>query len=106
MQQEKPDDYVLATGETHTVREFVELAAKNLDMEIEWQGEGLKEKGINKKTGQEIIAIDPAYFRPAEVDILLGNPEKANKELGWRPKVKFPELVKIMIEADLEKEKK
>ena len=106
MQQEKPDDYVLATGETHTVREFVELAAKNLDMEIEWQGEGLKEKGINKKTGQEIIAIDPAYFRPSEVDVLLGDHGKANKELGWQPKVKFPELVKIMVEADLEKEKK
>lgn len=106
MQQEKPDDYVLATGETHTVREFVELAAKNLDMEIEWQGEGLNEKGIDKKTGKEIIAIDPTYFRPAEVDILLGEPKKANKELGWQPKVKFPELVKIMTEADFEIAKK
>jgi GDPmannose 4,6-dehydratase len=106
MQQEKPDDYILSTGETHTVREFVELAAKNLGMEIEWQGNGLDEKGIDKVSGKEIIAIDPAYFRPAEVDILLGNPEKAKKELGWEPKVKFPELVKIMVAADLEKEQK
>ncbi len=104
LQADKPDDYILATGETHTVREFVELAAKNLDMEIEWQGEGVNEKGINKTTGKEIVNIDPKYFRPSEVDILLGDPTKAQTELGWKPKVKFAELVKIMAEADLKAE--
>lgn len=106
LQADKPDDYVLATGETHSVREFVELSAKNLGIEIEWQGSGINEKGINKKTGQEIISIDPIYFRPAEVDILLGDPQKANKKLGWQPKVKFAELVEIMTVADLKEETK
>lgn len=106
LQVEKPDDYVLATGETHTVREFVEISARHLGMEIKWQGEGLEEKGVDKISGQEIVAIDPKYFRPAEVDVLLGNPKKAQTELGWEPKVKFAELVKIMTEADFEAEKK
>lgn len=106
LQAEKPDDYVLATGETHTVREFIEISARHLGMEIEWQGEGLEEKGIDKVSGQEIIAIDPTYFRPAEVDVLLGDPQKARAELNWEPKVKFAELVKIMTEADFEAEKK
>ncbi len=106
LQVEKPDDYVLATGETHTVREFVEISARHLGMEIEWQGEGLEEKGVDKISGQEIVAIDPKYFRPTEVDVLLGNPKKAQTELGWEPKVKFAELVKIMTEADFEAEKK
>jgi GDPmannose 4,6-dehydratase len=106
LQATKPDDYVLATGEAHTVREFVELAAKNLGMDIEWMGEGLNEKGIDKISGQEIIAIDPMYFRPAEVDVLLGDPKKAQTELNWQPKVKFAELVKIMTEADLKSENK
>lgn len=106
LQADKPDDYVLATGETHTVREFIGLSAKNLGMEIEWQGKGLNEKGIDRISGREIIEIDPTYFRPAEVDVLLGNPKKAKDELGWQAKVKFEELAKIMSEADLQAENK
>lgn len=102
LQQEKPDDYVVATGETHTVREFVEEACKVLGMDIEWKGKGLKEKGIDKKTGKTIIEIDPRYFRPTEVDLLLGDPTKAKKRLGWEAKTKFKDLVKIMIESDLD----
>lgn len=106
LQQDKPDDYILATGETHTVREFIEEAGKILEMEITWTGEGVSEKGIDKVSGKTIIEIDPKYFRPAEVDILLGDPSKAKKDLNWEAKVKFKELVKIMTEADLEKESK
>jgi len=106
LQQETPDDYVLATGETHSVREFVETATKLLGMDIAWEGEGINEKGIDKNTGQTIIEIDPKYFRPAEVELLLGDPTKAKTKLGWEPKVKFEELVKIMLDAELEKEKK
>lgn len=105
LQQDKPDDYVLATGETHTVREFVETTAKYLDMEIVWKGKGLDEIGVDKKTGKTIIKIDPKYFRPAEVDLLLGDYSKAKKILKWEPKIKFDELVKLMVEADLEEEK-
>lgn len=104
LQQDKPDDYILATGETHTVREFIEEAGKILGMEITWTGEGVSEKGIDKISGKTIIEIDPKYFRPAEVDILLGDPSKAKKDLNWEAKVKFKELVKIMTEADFEKE--
>ena len=104
LQANEADDYILATGETHTVREFVELTAKNLGIEILWQGIGINEKGIDKATGKEIIVIDPKYFRPAEVDILLGDPKKAKEKLNWEPKVKFAELVKIMTEADLKTE--
>jgi len=102
LQQDKPDDYVVATGETHTVREFVEESCKVLDMEIKWKGSGLKEKGVDKKTGKTIIEIDPQYFRPTEVDLLLGDPTKAKKILGWKAKTKFKDLVKIMIESDLD----
>jgi GDPmannose 4,6-dehydratase len=102
LQQDKPDDYVVATGETHTVREFVEESCKVLGMEIEWKGKGLEEKGIDKKTGKTIIEIDPQYFRPTEVDLLLGDPSKAKKVLGWEAKTKFKDLVKIMIESDLD----
>lgn len=101
LQHTEPDDFVLATGETHTVREFVEEAARLLDMEIRWEGTGTDEKGINVKTGEVIIAIDPGLFRPAEVDILLGDYTKAKKVLGWEPKTTFKELVRIMVEADL-----
>ncbi len=100
LQQEKPDDYVIATGETHTIREFLAKAAQALDMEIVWQGKGLQEKGFDKKTGKEIINIDPRYYRPAEVDLLIGDPRKAEKKLGWKAKVKFEELIKIMVQAD------
>lgn len=101
LQQKVPDDYILATNETHTVREFIEESAKVLGVQIEWKGKGLKEKGIDKKTSKVIIEIDPLYFRPAEVDILMGDYGKARKKLGWKPKVKFQELVKIMTEHDL-----
>ncbi len=106
MQANKPDDYVLATGETHSVREFVELSCKHLSIDLEWQGQGINEKGLDRKTGKTIIEIEKKYFRPAEVDLLIGDYSKAKKELNWEPRVKFEELVKIMIEADLENEKK
>lgn len=102
LQAKTPDDYVLATNETHSVREFVEKTGKILGMDIKWKGKGLNEKGIDKKTGKTVVEIDPRYFRPAEVDILLGDPSKAKKKLGWKPKVKFEDLVKIMTLADLE----
>ena len=105
LQQDQPDDYVLATGESHDVKEFVNKTAEVLDMEISWQGHGLEEKGVDKKTGKTIIEIDHKYFRPSEVPILLGDYSKAKEKLGWEPKVKFNELVKIMAEADYEAEK-
>lgn len=104
LQQEKPDDYVLATNETHTVREFIEVAAKLLDFDLMWRGKGTKEEGVDRKTGKVIIKIDPVYFRPAEVDLLIGDASKAAKIMGWKPKVKFKELVELMVNADLEKE--
>lgn len=106
MQAEKPDDYILATNETHSVREFVELSCKHLGINLKWQGQGIEEKGIDQDTNKVIIEISPRYFRPAEVDLLIGDFSKAKKELGWEPQVKFEELVKIMLEADLENEKK
>ena len=105
LQQETGDDYVLAMNETHTVREFCELSAKELDIDLIWQGTGSYEKGIDQKTGQTIIEIDPKYFRPAEVDLLIGDPTKAQTKLGWQPKTSFQELVKIMVQSDLEAEK-
>ena len=104
LQQDKPDDYLLATNETHTVREFAEETAKHFGFDLVWKGKGVKEKGVDKKTGETIIEIDPKYFRPAEVDILLGDYSKAKKQLGWEPKVRFNELVKIMAKADYENE--
>lgn len=101
LQQEEPEDFVLATGETHTVREFVEETAKYLGFELEWQGEGVEEKGIDKNTGKVIIEIDQRYFRPAEVDLLIGDYTKAKEKLGWEPKTKFKELVKIMVDEDM-----
>lgn len=100
LQQEKPDDYVLATGETHSVREFVEEAAKHLGFDLVWEGVGTKEKGIDRNTKKTIIKIDPRYFRPAEVDLLIGDATKAKEKLGWKPRVTFKELVKIMVEHD------
>lgn len=100
LQHTEPDDFILATNETHSVREFIEEAGKHLGFEIEWKGSGIDEKGIDKKTGKIIIEIDPHYFRPAEVDILLGDYSKAKNALGWEPKTKFKELVKLMTEAD------
>lgn len=101
IQQDKPEDYVLATGETHTVREFAELAFKEAGMELEWQGKGVYEKGIDKKTGKTLVDINPRYFRPTEVELLLGDASKANNKLGWKPKTSFEELVHIMMEADV-----
>lgn len=106
LQQEKPDDYVIATGKQYSVREFCELAFKELDIEIIWQGEGISEKGIDKKTNEVIIEVHPDYFRPTEVDSLLGNPKKAKEKLGWEAKISFEDLVKEMIQCDLEEAKK
>lgn len=105
LQQKTPDDYILATNETHSVREFIEECAKYIGTEIQWKGKGLKEVGIDKKTSKIVIRIDKKYYRPAEVDLLLGDPSKARKNLGWRPETKFKQLVKIMMDADLKKEK-
>ena len=101
LQQDKPGDYVLATNETHTVREFVELSFAEVGVEIEWQGEGVEEKGIDKKTGKVLVAINPRYFRPAEVELLWGDATKAETELGWQRKVSFKELVAMMVDSDM-----
>lgn len=100
LQQDKPKDYVLATNETHTVREFVELAFKEVDIDIVWTGQGIEENGLNKKTGKIIIDINPRYFRPTEVDLLWGDATMAETELGWKRKVSFRELVSMMVKAD------
>lgn len=106
LQHDKPEDFVIATGEMHSVREFVQLAFKHTGIEIEWSGEGLEEKGTNKATGEVIVEIDPKFFRPAEVDQLLGDPTKAKTLLEWNPtKTSFEELVRIMVEADMKKVK-
>jgi GDPmannose 4,6-dehydratase len=103
MQQEKPEDFVIATGEQYSVKQFCELAFKEVGIELEWQGYGIEEKGIDKKTRRVVIEVDPRYFRPSEVDTLLGDPTKAKEKLGWNPrKTSFEELVKIMIKHDLE----
>jgi GDPmannose 4,6-dehydratase len=106
LQADTPEDFVLATNETHTVREFVEEAFKVLGEEIEWKGEGVNEKGYQKSTGKQVVGIDPRYFRPAEVDLLIGDYSKAKAKLGWEPKTTFKELVKLMVTADYEKAKK
>ena len=106
LQQPEPDDYVIATGKQHSVREFCQLAFKELRIDLEWQGEGLQEKGIDKKTGKVIVEIDPRYFRPTEVESLLGDSTKAREKLGWRPKTSFQELIKEMVQSDLEEAKK
>jgi len=106
LQQAKPDDYILATGKTHTIREFAELSARFLDFELVWRGRGLKEKGVDKKTGRALIEIDPRYFRPAEVDLLVGDASKAKRKLGWRPKTTFEQLVAMMVKSDLAQEAK
>jgi GDPmannose 4,6-dehydratase len=100
LQQENPDDYVIATGETHSVREFTELAFKEVGIDIIWKGKGSEEYGIDSITGKVLVEIDPRYYRPTEVEILIGDPSKAKEKLGWKPKIKLEELVKIMIKAD------
>jgi GDPmannose 4,6-dehydratase len=106
MQQELPDDFVLATNETHTVRELVELSAARLGYEMTWQGRGIGEVGVDGKTGKILVKIDPEYFRPAEVDLLIGDYSKAKTDLGWEPKVTFRELIELMVDADLAAEQK
>lgn len=101
LQQPKPDDYVLATGETHSVREFIELAFGEVGIAIMWQGKGVDEKGTDAKTGNVLVEVDPRYFRPTEVDLLLGDPEKAHNVLGWRHKVGLSDLVREMVQSDL-----
>ena len=107
LQQDKPDDFVVATGEAHSVRDFCTLAFKYAGIDLKWQGEGLNEKGIDVKTGKVLVEVDPKFFRPAEVEQLLGDPTKAQKELGWNPrKTSFEDLVRIMVESDLKKAEK
>lgn len=101
LQQDKPDDYVIATGETHSVREFVELAFSKVGIQIIWKGKGVEEKGIDSKTGKVLVEVDPRYFRPTEVELLVGDATKAREKLGWKPKITFEELVGLMVEADL-----
>jgi GDPmannose 4,6-dehydratase len=100
LQQKEPDDFVIATGEQYSVRDFVDAAAHELGIKIQWRGEGANEKGYDKK-GQQIVAVDPRYFRPTEVETLLGDPSKAKQKLGWTPQVKFRELVAEMVQEDL-----
>ena len=101
LQQDEADDYVLATGETHSVREFVELAFGHVGRGIEWRGEGVDEEGLCQKTGKVVVRIDPRYFRPTEVDLLLGDPSKAREKLGWTHTTAFRDLVREMVEADM-----
>lgn len=106
LQQEEPDDYVVATGEMHSVREFVELAFAELGVPIEWQGEGENECGIDTRNGHRVVQVDSRYYRPAEVELLIGDASKAAEVLHWKPKTKFQELLKIMVQADYEEEKR
>ena len=112
LQQDEAKDYVIGTGESRSVREFVEHAFAYVGIELEWKGEGMEEKGVIRslstsissdlQVGDVIVEIDPRYFRPTEVDFLLADPSKAEKELGWKPKVTFADLVKVMVDADME----
>lgn len=101
LQQNKPDDFVMATGVTTTVRDFITMAFADAGITLAWEGSGVDEKGVDVKTGEVRVEIDPRYFRPAEVDLLIGDPSKAMKTLGWKPKVQLPELVKMMVENDI-----
>lgn len=102
LQQDSPDDYVVATGETHTVREFTDITFRELGIELHWEGEAENEKGIDMQ-GRVLVEVSPRYYRPTEVELLIGDPSKAKRQLGWEPQVKFEELVRIMVAADLEK---
>ena len=106
LQQEEADDFVIATGKSHSVREFVEMAGRYIDMEIEWEGEGVDEVGIDRKTGKKVVEIDPRYFRPAEVETLLGDSSKAKAAFGWEAQMGLEELVGVMMKHDLEEAKK
>jgi GDPmannose 4,6-dehydratase len=102
LQQETPDDYVIATNETRTIREFAELAFAAVDMELDWQGEGANETAVDRKSGKVVVKVNPAFFRPAEVELLIGNPAKAENVLGWKREISFDELVGRMVKKDLE----
>jgi GDPmannose 4,6-dehydratase len=102
LQQVKPDDYVIATGEQHSVREFVEAAFHEVGMDIRWKGKGINEKGYHKGTGNAVVEVDKRYFRPTEVETLLGDPRKARRKLGWKPKTTFRGLVSEMVREDLQ----
>ena len=104
LQQKEPDDFIIATGQTHTVREFCELAFKNAGVDLAWEGEGENEKGVDRRSGRELVSISSKYFRPTEVDLLLGDAKKAKEKLGWAPKVSFEELVKMMVDSDINEE--
>jgi GDPmannose 4,6-dehydratase len=106
LQQDKAEDFVIATGETHSVREFVEASFKELDIDLEWEGEGIDEKAYNSKTKALVVEVDPEYFRPKEVEFLLGDPSKAKRKLKWEAKTSFKSLVKLMVQADYNEEKK
>jgi GDPmannose 4,6-dehydratase len=101
LQHDKPEDYVIASGEQHSVRAFVTLAARMLGIELDWRGRGLDEHAIDKATGRTVVRVDPRYFRPTEVDTLLGDASKARRELGWRPEIGFEQLVREMADSDL-----
>jgi GDPmannose 4,6-dehydratase len=101
LQQAEPDDYVIATGETHSVREFVERAFAHVGTAIEWRGTGLDECGFRAGTDEKVVCVDPHYFRPSEIDVLLGDPTRAKKKLGWTPTISFPELIKDMVASDI-----
>jgi len=105
LQQPKPDDYVIATGETHTVRELCETAFRHAGIDISWTGAGAGEKGVDRKSGKVLVEVDPKYFRPTEVDLLVGDASKARRQLGWAPKTGFAEVVRLMVEYDLEHER-
>ncbi|MHB0976066.1 MAG: GDP-mannose 4,6-dehydratase [Candidatus Aquicultorales bacterium] len=106
LQQETPEDYVIATGETHSVREFCEAAFGELGIHLAWEGSGAKEKGVSVETGKILVEVDPKWFRPTEVELLIGDASKAREKMGWQPKMGFEELVRVMVRADLEREKR
>ena len=106
LQADKPDDFVLATGETRSVREMVELAFAQVGRRIEWRGKGVEETGVDAKSGKTLVKIDPSYFRPTEVDLLVGDASKARKVLGWKPKRTFNQLVEEMVASDLAEAKR
>lgn len=101
LQQDRPDDYVIATNETRTVREFVQAAFAAAGMDVEFRGKGLEETGVDRATGRTVVRVNPKFFRPAEVELLLGDPSKAERELGWKRRISFDELVSRMVQNDL-----
>jgi len=106
LQQDVPEDYVIATGIQYSIKELIEIAARQLNISVRWEGEGADQKGIEEKTGQVIVAVDPEYYRPTEVNELLGDASKARDKLGWEPEITFEEMIAEMIEADMEEAQK